>query len=446
MKTVLILAHQCHPFERRESTMGAQRAYQFAKWLPDFGWRVEVLCCPNMPDQIDPVHIGLSSITPVPPDADSGLIDRWWTSLEETTSPISKLCRRALTVALFAKGDWSRPWRSPATEAALARVAAGCRGELPPIKVVLGEHGPDAGLWAARDVAQASSLPWIADFRDSILASWQAGTQRSIASVGVRRMLRGVRATVNMNPYWSEIDRRLSGAPGFVIPNGYDPDGTPRSEDRFDKFTAVVFGSVRQSHRTDVLIDCVAHMRRSHGITAGTFELLYFGLHGEKLSKDARARGIEDLFRSGGFVSRPELLRTVARAHAVVVPTIDPEIEREPLFVRGVVHGKMPEVLPLGTPIIFLPGDRGYADEILDRTNAGVVARTEEDLTAVLGDWFDCWRSGRAHGPAPNQKEVERFSRREGARRLAGVLDGISVVGMVPTDRAGSKGPASCGL
>src|SRR5687768_237629 len=44
-KTVLIFAHECAPYHRLQSTVGAQRPAQFAKYLPAAGWRAIVLCC-----------------------------------------------------------------------------------------------------------------------------------------------------------------------------------------------------------------------------------------------------------------------------------------------------------------------------------------------------------------------------------------------------------------
>ncbi len=45
MRTVLIYSYECVPYNRPGSTIGAQRPYQFAKLLPNFGWRTIVLCC-----------------------------------------------------------------------------------------------------------------------------------------------------------------------------------------------------------------------------------------------------------------------------------------------------------------------------------------------------------------------------------------------------------------
>lgn len=424
MRTVLILAHQCHPFERRESIMGAQRAYQFAKWLPDFGWRAEVLCCPADPTRTEPTVVGPSVITPVQPARDAGALDRWWRSLTAASSVPARLVRRALTLALLPSGDWSRAWREPARRIALERVRAGERGDLPRVNVLMGEHGPDAGLWAARDVARATGVPWVMDFRDSVLATWPIGLSRTLIRPGLRLMLRGVRATVNVNPHWAEIDGALSQAPAFVIPNGYDPDAAFVSRPA-DRFSVVIYGSLRQSHRLDILVDCLTVLRARYRLTADTFELAYFGLQGEKLAAIAASKGVDDLVRPAGFVARADLLRTVAAAQAVVVPTIDPSIEREPLFRKGCVHGKMIEVLPLGTPIVFVPGDQGYADDLLRRTNAGVVAADTEGLAAVLGNWFDRWQHGLPYGPTPVKREVERLSRREGARNLSQLLDQV---------------------
>ena len=43
LRTALFFAYECAPHHRAESTMGAQRPAQFAKHLPEFGWRALVL-------------------------------------------------------------------------------------------------------------------------------------------------------------------------------------------------------------------------------------------------------------------------------------------------------------------------------------------------------------------------------------------------------------------
>ena len=37
-RCVLVFAHECAPYNRAESMIGAQRPAQFAKYLPEFGW------------------------------------------------------------------------------------------------------------------------------------------------------------------------------------------------------------------------------------------------------------------------------------------------------------------------------------------------------------------------------------------------------------------------
>lgn len=40
VKTVRILSHEFLPFDEPARTIGAQRVFQFAKWLPEFRWKV----------------------------------------------------------------------------------------------------------------------------------------------------------------------------------------------------------------------------------------------------------------------------------------------------------------------------------------------------------------------------------------------------------------------
>jgi hypothetical protein len=178
-RTVLIFAHECAPYNRPESTAGAQRPAQFAKHLPEFGWRAIVVCCDGaargtgriealgaIADQarrrVREAVPGSSIVVPTPSFPSHGLVDGLWRAAAPR-GRAGSLARKALTVAKFPQGDYSYPWQP------VARAVARAIANEVPIDACVGEHSPDAGLFLAKWYSRRFGVPWVADFRDPIL-------------------------------------------------------------------------------------------------------------------------------------------------------------------------------------------------------------------------------------------------------------------------------------
>src|SRR5688572_26161503 len=121
LRTVLIFAHECAPYNRVESTIGAQRPAQFAKYLPEFGWRAIVICCDSRQresaERADSESIakqvrqtlrsagpGDSVVIPTPSLKWDGWLDRWWRAFRSNhnrTNGAMAIGRKFLTMAKF---------------------------------------------------------------------------------------------------------------------------------------------------------------------------------------------------------------------------------------------------------------------------------------------------------------------------------------------------------
>ena len=193
MPTLLIFAHECAPYNRPKSTIGAQRPAQFAKHLAAYGWRTIVVCCDNERRGLnnrkqtlgivrEETRLALaetpgdeSIVIPTPSLASDGPRDFLWRATFDGEKPLSNpmaaTARRLLTEAKFTTGDWSQNWQ-PCARAAAEIVAGKVK-----IDMVLGEHGPDAGLFLARWFSDKFSVPWVADFRDPIAQGFSGVTR-----------------------------------------------------------------------------------------------------------------------------------------------------------------------------------------------------------------------------------------------------------------------------
>ncbi|HUF70200.1 MAG TPA: hypothetical protein VMM79_16250 [Longimicrobiales bacterium] len=76
-------------------------------------------------------------------------------------------------------------------------------------------------------------------------------------------------------------------------------------------------------------------------------------------------------------------------------------------------------------PVLAVPADGDWVDELLTRTAGGVSARDAADVAAVLAEWFLAWsRDGRVPYQGRSD-EIADFSRDRQVERLGQLLDSV---------------------
>jgi glycosyltransferase involved in cell wall biosynthesis len=430
MRTVLIFAHECAPYHRPQSTVAAQRPAQFAKHLPEFGWRAVVVCADaarrgagcdeesvarEAREAVAAAPPGASVVVPTPSLPWDGLVDRWWRAAADGGRG-KALARKVLTVAKFPRGDYSSAWQP------CARVAARAVAETVAVDACIGAHSPDAGLFLARWFSAEYGVPWVADFRDPILQPLHRAA-RAVYRPIARRLVSTAACTVNVTEVWSELDRELFGAPAHTIPNGFDPEefaglGDPRP----GRFEVAYMGRVDALQRIDVFLDGLRLAReRSGGELDVTF--VYRGYGAGAVARLAERAGVAAMVDVGAHTDRPRALALMRGAHVLLLLSIEGEDE---FYRRGFYPAKTFEYFGAGRPILCVPGDGGVLDALLRDTRTGVVCGTPEAVAEYLADAFGRWRRGGEIPYAPDEEAVSRFTRRALAGRLASVLDSVA--------------------
>ena len=453
LKTVLIFAHECAPYNRVESTMGAQRPAQFARYLPEFGWRAIVICCDSrrrrsvtradlgqiadlaqqLVKESDP---GESVVIPIPSLVWDGLLDRCWHRSLKGSSP--RVVRKALTAAKFLTGDYSQSWQP------CARAVARAIAQKVPIDLCIGEHGPDAGLFLARWFSREFGVKWIADFRDPILQPL-GKFARKLYSPVVKRLLATASSTINVNPDWSEQDQALFGVLSRSIPNGFDPEEFEGAVSRDShKFTIAYVGSITISQQLEVFFEGLAQLRSMIGQRAAeNVRFLYAGSATKKVSDLASRYRLLDIVEAQERVERGVAISLMESADALLLLSIGAPASKDIYFRSGYYPGKTFEYFGARRPILCVPGDKGQLENLIRDTGTGVVLRTAADVAAHLARAVDKWKCGRPLDYRPNEESVERFTRRNLTQKLAEHLE--EVVGLAPGKRAASEDLVAAG-
>jgi glycosyltransferase involved in cell wall biosynthesis len=441
MRTVLIFAHECAPYNRPESTVGAQRPAQFAKYLPEFGWRAVILCCDaqrrgvarqtdadslseDVRRRIREAEPNASIIIPTPSLPYDGWLDRCWRALlpeNEKASGLRSLVRKPLTAAKFLTGDYSQAWQP------CARLAAEVVAEELSLDACIGEHGPDAGIFLARWFAGQYGLPWIADFRDPILQPLRPLARKLYAPVA-RRLLATAMGTVNVNRRLAQLDQDLFGLPAWSIPNGFDPEefATPSEQVKTDRLTIAYMGNIIGLQRIEIFLEGLALVRQALSANEfGNLSFVYRGFASKQVARQATGLGVSEVVDAKPRIERDQALALLKNADMLLLLSITSLGPGDVYYSEGLYPAKVFEYFGARRPILCVPGDGALLDELIEETNTGVILRTPREIAEYLVHTLRAWEAGRAVPYQPNEPAVLQYTRRNLTGRLAAVLDEI---------------------
>jgi hypothetical protein len=437
-RTVLIFAHECAPYNRPESTIGAQRPAQFAKWLPEFGWRAIVICCDaahrrvahrsdlaairrEVKSRLADANPDNSIVIPTPSLVSDGILDALAQSFYTGRArrlPGARCLRKPLTALKLFTGDYSQSWQ-PCAIAAAEEVEEGGR-----IDACLAEHSPDAGLYLARRSSMCLGVPWVADFRDPALQPL-GRLASAIYEPWLRRLLRSAAVTINVNPYWASLDRSYFGRPAECVPNGFDPSEFPAAPPRrhSGRLHVVYLGSILHPYqRMEIFLDGLRALKESDPDRRSPVLFTYIGGADREVRQLADDRSVGDFVRTMGRIERPAALAVAGEADVLLV--LGAVAERADLwYSRGYVPGKLLEYLGLRKPILCVPSDRGFVDELLRETRAGTTRDTPSEVAAFLAVCARTLQTGHPLDFRPDAKALARYSRWNQAGRVAEILD-----------------------
>ena len=433
-RTVLIFAYECAPYNKPESTIGAQRPAQFAKYLPEFGWRAIVICCDArkrdrgwLPNEREEIAAAVdedtceSRVVATPSLPHDGVLDRAWRATRSTVLPGAVIARKALTFARFFSGDYSRSWQPCARDAARL-IAQGTR-----IDACIGEHSPDAGIFLARWFSKTYGAPWVADFRDPMLFGFPPRV-RPLLEPFARRMLGSASHIVNVTPHCVRLDEALFKRPATLITNGFDPDEFPNialSRNR-QNFRIAYTGNVWLLATLRLFLDGLSQFRSRIGEHRfRVVRFVYRGVAAAHVEREAREAQLQSAVDCAGHIEHGAAVSLIRSAHLLLVFSTSAVQHRDPYWAQGVYPGKTFEYLGARRPIMCVPGDEASLDALLRDTRAGVSLSSAASIATYLESAFQAWERDGDIPSCDNEQLIGNFSRRTGAERLARILDRV---------------------
>ncbi|HEY3402080.1 MAG TPA: hypothetical protein VGK59_01770 [Ohtaekwangia sp.] len=450
MKTLLILAYECAPYNRPGSTIGAQRPFQFAKQLPAFGWRTIVLCA-DFKDRYtlseqkewensiesfvhDKVNLWndvneTSLVIPLPSLQHADWIDKAWLqsvctderngTFTARSGLVNTLKRKGASFLKIFKGDNSQSWQP------VAYVAACQIFKDHKIDFILAEHGPDAGFFVARKLSRQFGIKWCVDFRDPVLR-FHKSYSRCIVKYLYRSYLSSSSFIIAVHKAWARLDREDFKKESLVITNGFDPDEFDRvskleSEEHNQALCLFYGGNINFEYQAlTVLFKALALLNKDKK----NIEFVYAGNAHRKVQELSELHGVQQCVTSLEMMPREKYLKLVLQADMLVILSFVDVNNR--FFMHGLYPGKVFEYFGLRKPIICVPGDDGILDELLIEVGAGKSFKDPSVLSLYLSEMMACKQRGEVLPYNPSDK-IEDYSRARQAQKLAECLNSYSV-------------------
>ena len=436
MKKVLIISFYFPP----ANNPGAIRIGKFAKYLPQFGWEPIVLTVDRvkgLPQNL-PLEIAETNIVRTPYFDMWPLIAQKLSSSTVTSSrtiqavgrgksskkvilKILRLMRPIYTLPLIDELLWDPVGWYPYAVKKGTEILAKDN-----IDMILSTYNPSLPHLIASRLHQKTGIPWIAEFRDLwSLNPFARKTQPFQFSKErwEKRIMKSCDLLVTVSEPLAKDLAVFHSKKVMVIPNGFDEEDYKENVSLTSKFTITFTGKIYDPHLDPTpLVEALDELKRKGIISSDDVELRFFGKFIYDIpSRLAKKHCLEDIIKTYDFVPFKESINRQQESTVLLVSVwIDPRGE-------GIHSAKFFEYLGAGRPILAIAPKGGEIDKLLQESGTGIVANKANEIEEILVKWLgEFKRFGNILSYYnPNSEVIRRLSRKEGTKKLAGVLDEV---------------------
>jgi glycosyltransferase involved in cell wall biosynthesis len=413
------------------ASIGAKRAYRFARWLPSHGWHPTVLCRRRAPaSSHDPSPWPLPPAVTVRAEYDAAVFARFTPPPSEAAaSPSHAPTAKGLTRAWRDRLDerWGLlvdavvPCETVAVHAPHA--AARLDALAPAHDLLWTTSYPYHTHWLGVRAAKKHRKPLVVDLRDPWTPNWvhrrKLPHARAVEAWMEREVFEAADAIVVTTWALEALYRKMFPriAHKFMtLHNAFDaaPDAPGRAVGEGGVVRLVHFGNVYGPWSFETLFRALAALRRDGSLAGRTVVLENYGKLSDRDRATAIALGVDDLVRVLPGVPFAEGMERLRSADLLMLAAwSDPD-------ARLYVQGKLFDYLAAGRPVV---AETAHEDvtRILAETGAGFVVAPGD-----VGAMTDLVRRALAPGGLrTDATDATRapFSAPEATRRLAALFD-----------------------
>ncbi len=264
------------------------------------------------------------------------------------------------------------------------------------IDVIFATFPPGPAHWLASWASRNFKIPWVADFRDILEQQNRIKKVFSLVSSIEKSRLKSCCGVVTVSQPLKDSLQQRHDKPILVLPNGFDSDEMVRltqksdSLERSDKFKILYTGLVyplgsaaRISPK--ILFEAIDNLLDANLISKSDLEIEFIGSKLEALKPHMNGFQSEQCVTCIPWLTRSAIYQKQATA-TVLLSLASKDLP-------GIVTGKIFEYLHARRPIISVPRDKDAVSDLLEKTGGGYSATTTKELSDLISDLYDRWRS-----------------------------------------------------
>jgi hypothetical protein len=435
MKNLLIVAYYFPP----SGGPGVQRVLKHVQYLLEFGWNPIVLTVSNgqFPARDESLMAKIPKDVPV-----------FRSHIYEPYDLYRKLTGKkpgtAIDVNVIKKDDQKRSFKENIAELIRAtffipdarigwRLSAGKA-----IKQIQKEYKIDAIYSSsppytcsliARDFKRKTHLPWVAGFRDPWRGFISAPKRWFLPELVDIMMEKSVFTEADaVECAWEGIIKdamgkypRLNKKKFHHVPNGYDSAEFPKVEKRRNlKFTVTYTGSMYGRRNPESFFSAIELLIKENKINPDYLHLRFVGRFGTEVLEMFEKASFKNSIEIIDYVPHDKSIEFLMLSDALLLVVDESKESSE------IVPGKVYEYIGVKRPVITIAPHDGAIAKLMEETQSGKVAHQSElELTAnIIEDLYKQWETN-TWNYTPIEEEVKKYERKESARMLAELLDGL---------------------
>ena len=265
----------------------------------------------------------------------------------------------------------------------------------------------------ARRLHRESGIPWVAEFRDPWADTASDGAGHERRERLERSLAREADSVVAVSPAWSARLLEKGARRAAIVTNGFDPADRAAPQ-AVDGFVVTHLGSLYPGMQDLRALWAALRQMRDRD-PALRLRLRFVGELAPLVREEIASAGLDDALEVTGFLPQKVALAAMASSSVLV----SGGFHRDDPVYRGWLPAKLFEYLGSELPIVYI-GARDTDATALLSAHPGCYIVATGDVEGV----FDALLAARsAERPA---RQLEAFTRRGLARRLATVLDEVS--------------------
>ena len=437
MKRVLVITYYWPP----TGGSGVQRWVKFAKYLPKEGWQ-PVIYTPENPEQL---AIDKSLANEIPAETEilkTRIIEpyRFYKEFLKKSghskeavevNPVNAQNKSIFQkVAMWIRGNFFRPdprcmWINPSVKYLKDYLKEH------PVDLIVSTGPPQSMHIIGMKLAEATGLPWVADFRDPWTKifyfkhlSMTKATEKWHKKME-RKVLDKASTIVAVSPLVQQEFQAMTQTPVELITNGYDEcDFTSskfeEAEGGKDRdFIITHTGLFAADGNPTVLWEVLSEKCRKDSEFADKLKIRLVGKTDEQIINSLIEQGLETKTVDLGYQQHAVAVDEQRKASLLILP-----LRKEPEY-KAVLPGKLYEYLASWRPALGIGQQDGAMSMILNSTKTGVVFDWNDK--ASLKRFIDlCWERHLKGELTVEDADISRFSRINLTRRMAELFEKLT--------------------